>query len=257
MFPDVVLQPIIRKLQTNSYIAAASKLLIGKIPMLSKDAKGAAVKDAVALSPDLLGKFLALMKAGLGDAIKVGASPLEDMQGITFPNDSNFYQDYLKTTTATTGINSRLLLTLDKNNAVESQLSVNVDEYLLFPLYQYFSDFLEYYINRRTKKFKFKFFLEGTNFFTNRKERMETQLGLIPFGIVNHQKIGSAMGMLPQDFERQLAMSKASGFVDKLTPIISAFQSGAEGGKPGAPKKSSTSLGDSGDQSRADGSNEE
>lgn len=262
MFPDVVLQPIIRKLQTNSYIAAASKLLIGKVPMLSKDAKGSAVKDAVAISPALLGNFLALLKAGLGDAIKVGASPLEDMKGISFPNDSNYYQDYLKTTTATTGVNSRLILTLDKNNAIESQLSVNVDEYLLTPLYQYFSEFLEYHINKRTKKFKFKFHLEGTNFFTNRKERMDTQLGLIPFGIINHQKIASAMGMLPQDFERQLAMSKASGFVDKLTPIISSFQGGGDvadpkGKKAGRPAQADNELGDSGDQTRSDGGNED
>lgn len=255
MFPDVVLQPLIRSLQTNSYVAAASKLLIGKIPMLSKDAKGSAVKDAVALSPDLLGKFLALMKSGLGDSIKVGASPLEDMKGITFPNESNYYQDYLKTTTSTSGVNSRLVLTLDKNNAVESQLSINVDEYLMTPLYQYFSEFLEYYINKRTKKYKFKIFLSGTNFFTNRSERLKTQLDLIPFGIINHQGIAAALGLLPQDFERQLMMTKSSGFVDNLTPIISAFQSSGESPKNGRPKTPDEKLGDSGAETRGNDTN--
>jgi hypothetical protein len=133
---------------------------------------------------------------------------------------------------------------------------------LMTPLYQYFSEFLEYHINKRTKKNKFKFMLEGTNFFTNRAERMDTQLALIPFGIINHQKIAAAMGMLPQDFERQLAMSKASGFVDNLTPIISAFQSGGEpasGGSKttGRPKKADGALSDSGAQSRGYAYNED
>jgi hypothetical protein len=100
--------------------------------------------------------------------------------------------------------------------------------------------------------------LEGTNFFTNRKERMDAQLGLVPFGIINHQKIASAMGMLPQDFERQLAMTKAGGFVDGLTPIISAFQAGGEaGGKTaGRPSKGVSDVKDEGG-TRANGSNVE
>ena len=257
LFSDVVLQPLIRKLQTNTYIAAASKLVVGQVPLLNKDVKSASVRDMVSMTPDTLGKFLGLLKAGLGDAIKVGAAPLEDIQGISFPLDNDaFYQKYLQTTAASSGINSRLIYTFDKNNAIDSQVSINVDEYLMEYVYPTFANFLEYHINRRTKKYKFKFIFEGTKFFTNRKERFDRQMTLAGMGIVNHQKIAAASGMLPHEFEKQLAMTKASGFVEKLTPIVTSFQMGAnKADGAGRPKKDDSELSESGSQTRSDGGN--
>jgi len=257
LFPDVVIQPIIRKLQTNSYIASASKILIGQVPMLDKSVKGASVKDAVAVTPDMLGKFLAVLKSGLSESVKVGAAPLEDMQGISFPLDAPFYQDYLKTTTSSSGVNSRLIYTLDKNNALESQLSINVDEFLMTYVYPYFSDFLEYHINKRTTKFKFQFTFEGTEFFTNRKERLENSLTLADKGIVLPQKISAAIGMMPHVFERQLAEARASGFVDKLTPILSSFNISKQDSVGGRPSKATSDLSDSGAETRDGGYNVE
>jgi hypothetical protein len=259
MFPDVAIQPIIRKLQTNSYMASASKLLVGKVPMLDKSVKGASVKDSVAITPDMLGKFLALLKSGLADVVKVGAAPLEDMQGVSFPLDTPFYQDYLKTTTSSSGVNSRLIYTLDKNNAIESQLSINVDEFLMTYVYPQFSDFLEYHINKLTKKYKFKFTMEGTEFFTNRKERLDTQMTLAAVGIVLPQKIAASIGMLPHIFERQLMEGRASGFVDNLTPLMNAMMvTGGKpqaGGKVGRPQSADNNLSDSAEQTRTDGGN--
>jgi len=260
MFPDVVIQPLIRTLQTNSYIASASKMLVGKVPMLDKSVKGASVKDSVAITPDMLGKFLAVLKAGLSEAVKVGVAPLEDMQGISFPLDTPFYQDYLKTTTSSSGVNSRLIYTLDKNNAVESQLSINVDEFLMTYVYPQFSNFLEYHINKRTKKYKFGFELEGTEFFTNRKERFDTQMTLSDRGIVLPQKIAASIGMLPHVFIRQLQEGKATKFTDLLTPLQTSFNGGAveEGGKKtGRPSSASNDLSDSAEQTQTDGGNAE
>ncbi|MFZ2992517.1 MAG: hypothetical protein WA061_02265 [Microgenomates group bacterium] len=260
MFPDVVLQKTMRELQTNTYIAAASKIISGRVPMLNKDTK-AAVRDSVAISPELLGKFLALMKSGLSDAIKVTSSPLEDQAAIEFSGaDSDFYQNYLKTTTSSSGVNSRLIYTLDKNNAVESQLSINVDEFLMFGLYPQFENFLDYQTNKLTKKFKFKFKFEGSEFYTNRKERFDTQMSLIPLGIVMPQKIAAAIGMSPFAFIRQIEESKAMGFTDMLTPIETAMGglAGAGGktkgsnpsGKEGAPKKDASELSEGGENTR-------
>jgi len=210
----------------------------------------------------MLGKFLALLKSGLSEAVKVGAAPLEDMQGVSFPLDTPFYQDYLKTTTSSSGVNSRLIYTLDKNNAVESQLSINVDEFLMMYVYPQFQDFLEYHINKLTKKFKFKFYLEGTEFFTNRKERLDTQITLADRGMVLPQKIAAAIGMLPHVFERQLMEGRASGFVKNLTPLMNAMMvtGGKEQsptGKKGRPKSEDNNLSDSAAQTRDDGGNEE
>jgi hypothetical protein len=255
LLPDMVNQPLIRKLQTNSYIASASKLLIGKVPMLDKSVKGASVKDSVAISPEMLGKFLALLKAGLSEAVKVGVAPLEDMKGVSFPLDSPFYQEYLKTSSSASGINSRLIYTLDKNNAVESQLSINVDEFLMTYVYPQFGDYLDYHVNSRTKKFKFNFVFEGTEFFTNRKERFDTQMSLSDKGVILPQKIAASIGMLPHIFMRQLEEGRMSGFVDKLTPIQTSFTMGKE--DAGRPKMKDNNLTDSAEQKRADGGSDE
>jgi hypothetical protein len=251
LFPDVVNGNLIRKLQTNSYISEASKILVGKIPMINNP-KGAGVRDSLAISPELLGKFLALLKAGLAETVRVAGSPLENMQGVEFTS-RDYYQQYLKTTGSASGIDSRLIFTIDKPTQMESQLSTNVDEYLIGHVYNYFNDFLNYHINKRTKKYKFRFFFEGTNLFTNRAERLDTQLKLMPFGIVNYQKIASAIGQLPHHFLKQLQETKAIGFVDMLTPIRTSATLSSNYG--GAPKKSAGDLSDSGAQARDDSGN--
>jgi predicted ArsR family transcriptional regulator len=75
---------------------------------------------------------------------------------------------------------------------------------------------------------------------------------LLDKGIVLPQKVAAAMGMSPMDFQRQLDEARATGFVDNLTPIISAFQQSPNAGRPPKPE---SDLGDAGEQTKGDGSN--
>jgi hypothetical protein len=125
-------------------------------------------------------------------------------------------------------------------------------ESMVYPMCE---DFCEYQLSRITKKYKFKIKFEGSNFFTNRQQRMEPLTQLMQSGIVLPQKIAAALGMEPREFERQMQSAKASGFVDSLTPIIMASQI-ANNGSGGRPTKSDASLSDSGDQTRSDGGND-
>lgn len=113
---EVVLQDIVRALQTDSYIAEASKLLVGAVPFL-KDVKSS-VKDSIALAPETLAKFLQLMKSGLSNAIKVVAAPLENISGVEFKGNNEMYDSYLKTTASGAGINSRLIYSYDRQNVL-------------------------------------------------------------------------------------------------------------------------------------------
>lgn len=128
-------------------------------------------------------------------------------------------------------------------------------------VYPSFANFLNYHVNRRTKNFKFSFQFEGTEFFTNRKERLETQMTLADRGIVLPQKIAAAVGMMPHVFFRQLEEGRASKFVELLTPIQTSFTMGSDamdkGGKKGKPKSKDNELSDSAEQTRSDGGNEE
>jgi len=254
LLADTVLQPTIRELQTNSYIQEATRILVGAVPFL-KDSK-ASVKDSIALDPETLGKFLQLVKSGLPDAIKVAAAPLEDMAGIDFKGSTDIYDSFLKSTASASGINSRLIYSFDRQNVMETKLSMNVDENIVRPIYSQMEKMLEYWINSRTKKYKFKITLEGFNTSIDKEERLDTALKLADSGIVLEQKISAAIDMSPFDLRRMMMEGKANDFVNNLTPIMKSNQlsSGVQDAG-GRPVKSDSDLSDGGADTRADGEN--
>ncbi len=252
--PDAVIQPLIRSLQIDSNIAKASKIIAGEVPFLDAKAK---VKDSIAISPDLLGKFMALIKSSLPSMIKVASAPLQNLSAIEFEGDSNMYDSYLQTSSAASGINSRLIYAKDRQNVLETKLSMDIDQNILRPVYQQFANILEYWINQRTKYYKFKFIFEGFNTAIDREERLNTAFKYADMGIVLEQKLASAMGLSPFDFRRMMEESKANNFVSKLTPILKANQMSAKDSGAGRPTKSDQDLTEGGSEAREAGSNEE
>jgi hypothetical protein len=218
LFNDLVLQALMRNLQKNMNMAAASKIIVGEVPMLNKDIK-ATVKDSIAISPALLGKFMALVKSSLSESIKMASAPLQDMKGIDFKGDNELYSKYQRTALASSGVNTNLIFSDEiKPNAVETQLSLNVDEQMMTALYSQFEAFMNYHINKQTKTFRFNLHFEGTDFFLDREARMKKAMELFDKGIVLPQKIASAMGMKPAELRRHMEEAKATGFMDMLTP---------------------------------------
>jgi hypothetical protein len=217
LFNDLILQSTMRNLQKNISMAAASKIIMGEVPMLNRDAK-ATVKDTIAISPDLLGKFMALVKSAISEAVKVASAPLTNIQGIEFKADNEMYNKYLSTTLATTGINTNLIFTSGiKPNVIETQLSLNVDEQMMTALYEQFNEFMNYFINKYTRTFKFNLVFEGTDFFLNRNKRLKDAMDLFDKGIVMPQKIAAAMGMKPAQLRKHMEESAATDFMSKLT----------------------------------------
>jgi len=258
LFQDLILQNMVRELQKNQYMSGASKILFGEVPLLNKTVKGASIKDAISIDPNLLGKFLALVKTALQQtAVKVAAAPLENVQGISFESDNGMYKDYMKSALANSGLNTNLFFSPDvKQNAIETQLSLDTDIQLMQVLYPYFEDFVNYYANANTKHYKFKVRFEGAEFHTDRKERLSSVKDLANLGIVLPHKLAAAVGMSPKEFKAQMEEQNATDFIDMLTPIGSGFQSSEDGdGEKGRPKKDSSDLSDSGAQNRGDGSN--
>lgn len=252
--PDAVLQPVVRSLQMDAYIAQASKIIAGQVPFL-KDSK-ASVRDALALDPVTLGKFLALMKAGLPSAIKIASAPLDNLSALEFTGDNDIYDSYLGTSASSTGINSRLLYSKDRQNVLETKTSLDVDLNILRPVYHQFENMLEFWINQRTSKFKFKIMFEGFETSLDRDARFEKVNKLADSGIVLEQKFASAIGMNPFDFRRMLAEGKSNDFVKNLTPILKSNQMGGKD-VAGRPSSADGKLSDSGAETREAGSNEE
>ena len=279
LFNDLLLQDLMRNLQKNVSMAAASKMIVGEVPMLNRDAK-ATVKDSIAVSPELLGKFLALVKSSISDSIKVASAPLNDIKGISFDAENEIYDKYLRTALASSGVNTNLIFSSDiKPNAIETQLSLNVDEQMMTALYEQFNYFMEYFINRKTKTFKFAINFEGTEFFTNREIRLNNAMDLFDKGIIMPQKIAAALGMKPAHLRKHMEEAKANGFMSLLTPpsveeqkqllkvnpalgampasksTTSDKPTSSSSSKRGRPRKSTAEIGEEGQNTRDEASN--
>ena len=255
LFLDLIQQPLMRALQKNINMAAASRLIVGQVATLKDTASK--VKDQFAINPETLGKFLALVKAAVGESMKVAAAPLENLQKISFESENELYSSYLTTALSTSGGNSSLYSSpLDiKRNVEETRLALNTDENIMYSLYPQFQDFMEYQINKRTKNYKFKIHFQGSNFYNNREQRLDRQMTLMGMGIVLPQQISAALGLSPFEFQRQLDEARMSDWTEKLTPIVPAAQMGADTKATGRPSKKDSDLSESGEQTRADGGN--
>jgi len=256
LYPDLVSQPIIRSLQQNSYIAMASKMVTSEVPYLNKDAKGAVRGDNISVSPETLGKFLNILRQGISQVIAVAAMPTANIKALEFTGNTEIYDSYLKNNASLSGVNSRLIYAHDKMNVLETTLSTNTDENFIKPVYAQFEDFLNYQINygqNATSKYKFKITLHGTNFSNSKKAELDTATGLANMGMVFPQKFASALDMHPWEFDRQLTEARMGKFVDKLTPIVSAFNQSSDQQKNGRPQKNVGDL--SSDDTQSAGSN--
>lgn len=280
LFNDLILQPTMRALQQNMNMAEATKLIIGEVPLLNKEAK-ATVKDSIAINPDLMGKFLGIVKNAVGDSIKIAAAPLQNYKIADFEGNTELYDKYVRTTLALSGVNTNLIFSSDvKPNVIETQLSLNVDEQLITALYEQFEEYLGYQVNLRTKNFKFSFVFEGTDFSVNRDARFDKAMSLFDKGIILPHKIAASMRMKPSELRRQMEEANASDFMGLIkSPMfeqqkelaemnmknneeiaqknINAQKEAAKTAQEGAgrPQKKATELTDEGSNTREAGAN--
>lgn len=252
LFKDLVLQDLTRNLQKNANAAAASKMIIGEVPLLQKDVK-ATVKDTIAISPELLGKFMALMRSALDDSIKVASAPLQEIEAVSFDSEPDIYDGFLRTTLASSGVNTNLIFSSSvKPNAIETQLSLNVDEQMMTNLYDQFNVYISHVINGLTTKYKFAIEFEGTDFSVNREARLDRALKLFNAGFFLPQKIAAAMGMKPATFRKHLQEAKADDYMSLLSPpsVEQARQMLKYTPDPVAPASATKTTGDTEDKKK-------
>lgn len=255
LLPEFVNQPLIRALQKSQMMQAAVKILFGATPLL-KDQK-TTLKDALAISPETAGKFLALLKSALGENIKVATAPMEDVDLFSTESDNTQYREYLQTSISSSGSNTPLIFSgTQKANAIESMMSWYSDYLIMEKVYPQFNNFMNFFANGKGSKWKWDFEFEGSDYYPDRDRRLKVALDLADRGIVLPQKISAAIGIPYQKMIRMMDESDSMKFVDRLRPIQMASQMSAEAqiGK-GRPQKETNELTDSGLETRDSGSN--
>jgi hypothetical protein len=216
LFNDAVNKNLIRSLQNNQYIIASQKILVGLIPLL-KEQKSGQVKDAIAISPEIMAKYLGFLKQGLNEAIKISGVPFGDVKDINYelPN-KNMYTDYSTNLAGNSGVTSRTIFAPDRMSATEVEYSSNVDEMIATQVYPQYGTIFTTFVNSLTKKYKFLVTFSGSNFWKSRERRFDYAEKLANKGMFIPQLYASALGQNPFVFEEMLRDSKKSDIQNLL-----------------------------------------
>lgn len=258
MLPEMSIVPLMRELQVNQSMAAARKMLVSSVPYL-KEKKASSVANQLAIDSDVLGKFLGLAAQGLEKAIKILALPTEDIKGVEFENtDKDTYKNFMAITSSLLSGGKVIFSTNENQNAIETQLSLNLDELLAESVYPQFADFLEYNINKRTKKYKWKFRFVGCNDNSSKEKRREEAFAYADKGLVLPNKLATSIGLNKIELERELMEAKETGFTDNLMALMNInTMSSSDENSAGRPQKNDDELSDSALKTRNKASNVE
>lgn len=247
---EALLDDEIEMLQRSKDIASAYALLVGEIKLFD-NAKSGTKADQFAINPNTLLDFMRKIKMGLPEEIKGVALPLERSEFYQY-TDGN--KDMLKThltNSAGTGSSmSRVIYSSDRMSNAELQYATEAQGQIMKALYPQYANFLEYFANKFTKKYHFKFHFEGLDYEFEKQARMNRLITLADKGMVlNTSAFASVIGMTPQDFERSLLESKASGWVEKFSQLLMNTNTTSQS-TGGRPKSDDLSISDSGEMNR-------
>lgn len=242
----------IGELQYNKDLIAASGILAGEIKLFDS-AKSGTKANQFSIDPKTLGTFMSLVKKGLQSTIKAVAVPLENIKFFQFEDKNpNSYTNELTTTAGIgTGI-SRVIYSSDKMSNAELEAALNEVYQTMKPMYAQFNNFLDFYVNQMTSKYKFKFEFVGSNYQFERDARFDKMMKMADKGLVlNSSAWASAVGINPVTFDRMLAESKYTGWIDKYsTMMLNANTSSYKDNEGGRERKNARDLTDSGEASR-------
>lgn len=232
---------VVEELQKDKDMVSAYLLLAGEIKTMS-DTKSGNKPNQFTIDPKTMGQFMNLVKSGMEKKVRPMALPLQDIKGWQF-NDSNPSMSINQNTNSSAqgASASSLIYTTDKMAQFELENAIYADYNFIKPLYEQFSQFLNFFVNKKTKKYKFEFFFDGLDRQWDRKTRQEALRNYADKGIVLDPTMwASALGMKPQAFQRSLECAHNSDFIDNLTLMMNAntMNSGfGETNDVGAPKK--------------------
>ena len=242
----------IAQLQYNKDIASAYAILAGEIRLFDSAHSGTKANQ-FAIDPKTLGAFMQKAANGLKNLFKLVAMPLEDIKFFQFEDKNpNSYTNELTTTAGIgTGI-SRVIYSSDKMSNAELEAALNEVYQTMKPMYAQFNNFLDFYVNQMTSKYKFKFEFVGSNYQFERDARFDKMMKMADKGLVlNSSAWASAVGMNPVTFDRMLAESKYTGWIDKYSQmLLNANTSSYKDNEGGRERKNARDLTESGEASR-------
>ena len=226
----------IEQMQYDKDLAEAYAILAGEIETFDT-AKSGTQSDQTVFKPNTLAGFMSKAKAGLESSTKLAAMPLKNLKWYQFEDkNADMYKNNLSTTAGIgTGL-SRVIYSTDRMSNAEVEAAMNEVYQTMKPLYYQFSNFMDFFANKLTKKYKFKFIFDGATYRYEREARFDKISKLADKGIVLAPSAwASAIGMNPVLFENSLMESNASNWTRNLQLLLNSNTT-AQDSKTGRPK---------------------
>lgn len=246
----------IAMLQYNKDIASAYGILAGEIRLFD-NAKSGTIANQFAIDPATLGAFMGKVKQGLQNVgssssnAKSVAMPLENIKWFQFEDKNpNMYEQQLSNSAGVGSGISRVIYSSDRMSNAEIEAGI-IDQYnTVKQVYSQFNNFMDFFANQLTKKYKFSFSFDGCSYPFEREKRFDRILKMADKGIVlNTSAYAAVLGYKPQEFERMIEESKWTGWVDKYSQLMLNTNTTAQSNEGGRPRKDD-GLTDSGESSR-------
>lgn len=239
----------ITKLQMDKDIMGASALIIGDMPLNNKQ-KGATTSNAFAIKPETSMTFMELVKKGLKRNINAVMMPTENSKLYQYQDYNENMADLNNKALAGKGVSaSGLIYSTDKSSQAEIEAQILNDYTLVSKLYNQFETFLNFYVNRKTSKYKWNFHFTGSNQTFIQKAHKDSIMALINVGVTPSASVlSTVVGIPPHDFERILKEARYGGMDDMLMQLNSIHTSNNK--ESGAPTKDSSDLSDGGSIAR-------
>ena len=252
---DAIRNEEVATLQYNKDIASAYGILAGEIKLFD-NAKSGTTANQFAIDPATLGAFMGKVKDGLqnvgstGPSTKAVAMPVENIKWFQFSdNNPTMYEQQLANSAGVGSGISRVIYSSDRMSNAEIEAGI-IDQYnTVKQVYSQFNNFLEFFGNQLTKKYKFKFSFDGCSYPFEREKRFERLTKAADKGIVlGPSAWASAMGYTPMEFDRLLDEAKYGDFSNKWQLMLNTNTT-AQDSQGGRPRKDD-GLTDSGESSR-------
>lgn len=240
----------IEELQYNKDLVSAYAILAGELRLFD-NAKSGTKADQFAINPATLGVFMGKVKNGLPDNVKAVAMPTENTKLYQYSDsNTNTYENQLKSSAGQGGGISRVIYSSDRMSNAEIQYAAEQQYNIMKPMYSQFQNFLNFYANKLTKKFKFKFIFDGCSYEFDRNSRFDRLMKMADKGLVlNSTAYAAAIGMSPQDFEQSLTEGHAGEMIGRLSLLLNTNTT-TDGGASGRPRTNDSELSESGEASR-------
>lgn len=226
----------IEGLQKDKDMISARGILAGEIQLLDKQKSGQST-DAMAYNMKTLMKMLSLVKRGLNSNINAVAMPAASPKFYQFA-DSN--TDMVKNTTNNTvgqAVSaSRIIYSSDKMSETEAKNAIITDFNMVADLYPQFEHFLNFFVNKKTRKYKFAFKFSGCTYPFTREEMINKYTMLMDKGVIFAPRTyAKVLDMTPMEFDRLLEEGKYCEWADELTSMMQSIytQSGKDGATGG------------------------